>query len=215
MELASSIASIFSEPFRRPPSMRVMLVDDDRQRTHLLRQTLTDGGDDIAAELASADDLLAAVARHRPDVILISVDAPSHGTLESLSRISRDCPRPIVLFAARSDADTARRALRAGVAAYVVDGLAPSRLKPVIDVAIARFDEQQALRRELEDARMRLADRRDVDRAKGMLMQRHRLSETEAYARLRKLAMDRNLRIGDAARALLAAAELLAAGGRA
>lgn len=189
--------------------MRVMLVDDDRHRMILLRQALLDGGNEVVAQLATSDDLLAAVSRHQPDVILIDVDAPSRDTLESLGQISRDRPRPIVVFATHSDADTARRAMRAGVSAYVVDGMAPSRLKSVIDVAIARFDEHQALRRELEETKMRLADRRDVDRAKGMLMQRRKLSETEAYEQLRKMAMDRNLKIGDAARSLLAAAELL------
>jgi len=189
--------------------MRVMLVDDDSRRMTLLRQALVDGGNEVVAQLATTDDLLTSVTRHHPDIILIDVDAPSRDTLESLGQISRDRPRPVVLFAMRSDVETTRRAMRAGVSAYVVDGMAPSRLKSVIDVAIARFEEREALRRELEETKMRLADRRDVDRAKGMLMQRRKLSETEAYEQLRKMAMDRNLKIGEAARSLLAAAELL------
>ncbi len=189
--------------------MRVMLVDDDYGRMALLRQALLAGGNDVVAQLSTTDDLLAGVARLQPDIILIEVDAPSRDTLESLGQINRDRPRPIVLFANHSDADTARRAMRAGVSAYVVDGMSPSRLKSVIDVAIARFDEHQALRRELHETKTRLADRRDIDRAKGILMQRRKLSETEAYELLRKMAMDRNVKIGDAARSLLAAAELL------
>lgn len=189
--------------------MRVMLVDDDYGRMALLRQALLASGNEVVAQLAPADDLLQAVADCQPDLILIDVDSPARDTLESLGQISRDRPRPIVIFASQSDAETARRAMRAGVSAYVVDGMAASRLKSVIDVAIARFDEHQELRRELAETKTRLADRRDVDRAKGILMQRRKLSENDAYELLRKMAMDRNVKIGEAARALLAAAELL------
>lgn len=189
--------------------MRVMLVDDDHQRVVLLRQALIAAGNVVVAQLTASDDLLTAVTHHQPDLILIDVDAPTRDTLESLGHLSRDRPRPVVLFAQHSDVETARRAMRAGVSAYVVDGMSPSRLRSVIDVAIARFDEHQALRRELAETKTRLADRRDVDRAKGMLMKRRNLTEVEAYEQLRKMAMDRNLKIGDAARSLLAAAELL------
>lgn len=189
--------------------MRVMLVDDDRDRSALLRQALHGSGNEVVAELSTNSDLLMAVNEHAPDVILIDVDAPSRDTLESLGQIARDRPRPIVLFAEKSDTETIRRAMRAGVSAYVVDGMSASRLKSVIEVAIARFDEHQALRRELEETKNRLADRRDIDRAKGVLMQRRKLSENEAYELLRKMAMDRNLKLGDAARALLAAADLI------
>lgn len=186
-----------------------MLVDDDRDRLALLRGALVSSGHEVIAEVSTGSDLSSAVSRHQPDVVLIDVDAPSRDTLESLGRISRDRPRPIVLFANKSDIETTRRAIRAGVSAYVVDGLSASRLKSVIEVAIARFDEHQALKRELEETKIRLADRRDIDRAKGVLMQRRNLSENDAYELLRRMAMDRNLKLGDAARALLAAADLI------
>lgn len=189
--------------------MRIMLVDDDCGRMALLRQELLSGGNEVVAQLSPEDDLLKAVATCHPDVILIEVDAPSRDTLESLGQIGRDQPRPIMLFAQHIDAQTARRAMRAGVSAYVVDGMTPTRLKSVIDIAIARFDEHQALRQALEETRTQLADRRDVDRAKGVLMQRRRLTETEAHELLRKMALERRMKIGDAARSLLAAAELL------
>lgn len=189
--------------------MRVMLVDDSQSRLSLLTEALAADGHEVVARLGADDDLHDAVKRLAPDIVLIDVDAPSRDTLESLSQINRDLPRPVVLFAGHSDAETTRRALRAGVSAYVVDGLAPSRLRSVIEVAIARFHEHRALVAELEDAKSRLADRRDIDRAKGILMTRRNLSEEQAYEQLRKLAMDRNIRIGEAARALIAAAELL------
>ena len=189
--------------------MRVMLVDDQPERLSLLERALKAEGHDVAARLDTAADLTAAVARHAPEMILIEVDAPSRDTLESLSAITREQPRPIVLFASQSDPDTLKRAMRAGVSAYVVDGLSEARVASVINVAIARFHEYQALKAELLDAQTKLADRKDVDKAKGILMQRRNLSEQQAYEQLRKMAMDRNLKIGDAARALLAAAELL------
>jgi response regulator NasT len=189
--------------------MRVMLVDDHPERLALLDEALTAAGHTVAARLSTRDHLVAAVQRHRPDIVLIDVDAPSRDTLESLGEVKRDRPCPVVMFAAQSDPELIRRAIQAGVSAYVVDGLSASRIQPVIDVAIARFAEFQALQQELEDTKLKLADRRDVEKAKGILMQRRGLDEPAAYALLRRLAMDRNLRLGDAARALISAAELL------
>lgn len=189
--------------------MRVMLVDDDPDRRAAIEVPLRALGHEIVSLLSTSADLRAAVRRHQPDVILIDVDAPSRDTLESLGNATRDQPRPVVLFASNSDSDTIHRAVRAGVTSYIVDGLAPSRLKPILDVAIARFQEFQALRQELEETKVKLADRRDVEKAKGILMKRRNLDEAAAYEQLRRMAMDRNLRIGDAARALLAAADLL------
>ncbi|MAY26721.1 MAG: ANTAR domain-containing protein [Polycyclovorans sp.] len=194
-------------PVFRP--LRVMLVDDHPERLALLDAALTAAGHRIAASLGTHEPLLAAVQRHRPDIVLIDVDAPNRDTLESLGQVKRDQPCPVVMFAAYSDADTIRQAIHAGVSAYVVDGLSANRIQSVIDVAIARFGEFRALQQELDDTRLKLADRRDVDKAKGLLMQRRGLDEAAAYAMLRRMAMSRNLRLGDAARALISAAELL------
>jgi len=187
--------------------MRVMLVDDDHERRAALLAPLQALGHDIVGTASTAADLNAAVRRYQPDVILIDVDAPSRDTLESLSQVHRSQPRPIVLFAKSSDSDTIRRAVKAGVTSYVVDGLQPERLKPLLEVAIASFQQFQTLRRELEDTKLKLADRRDVEKAKGLLMKRRALDETGAYELLRNMAMDRKLKLGDAARSLLAAAE--------
>lgn len=189
--------------------MRVMIVDDDAQRLEMLEAALHGAGHQVVARHRTADDLLAAAAESRPEIVLIDVDSPGRDTLESLAQINQHDPKPVVLFAAKSDVDSIRRAMRAGVCAYVVDGLSTSRLQGVMEVAIARFAEHQALKRELDDAKGRLADRRDIDRAKGVLMQRRGLTEEQAYEQLRKAAMNRNLKIGDAARAVIAAADLL------
>ena len=186
-----------------------MLVDDDPVRMGLLDEALSAAGHEVIGRLLDTDDIIGAVETLSPDIVLIDVDSPSRDTLESLGQISRDRPRPIVLFAQTSDSDTIRRAMRAGVSAYVVDGMTPTRLQPVIEVAIARFEEFQSLRRELEDAKLKLADRRDVEKAKGLLMKRRGMDENAAFEQLRRLSMDRNLRLGDAARLLIAASELI------
>ncbi len=190
-------------------SQRVMLIDLNPGRAALLEQALRDNGCDVVARLSTHEDLLVRLDEVRPDVIIIDMESPDRDTLESLRSISRDQPRPIVMFAEKSDSGTIEEAVRAGVSAYVVDGMSGSRMRPIIDVAIARFREYQALRQELEETKTKLADRKDVDKAKGILMQRKGIGEDEAYSALRKMAMDRNIKIGDAARTLIAAAELL------
>lgn len=186
-----------------------MLVDDDPARRAAFDGPLQALGHEIVAAVTTSADLQAAVRRYQPDVILIDVDAPNRDTLESLGQVAREQPRPIVLFASRSDGETIRRAVRAGVTSYVIDGLQPARLAPIIEVAIARFQEFHALRTELAETRLKLADRRDIERAKGLLMKRRSLDEPSAHELLRNMAMERNLKLGDAARALIAAAELL------
>jgi response regulator NasT len=197
------------DPRNRPTAVRVILVDDDPNRMSLLDSALSAAGHEVVARLFDTDDILGNVDRLAPDIVLLDVDSPTRDTLESLGQISRDRPRPIVLFAQKSDSETIRRAMRAGVSAYVVDGMNPNRLQPVIEVAIARFEEFQGMRRELENAKSRLAERRDVEKAKGLLMKRRGVDENVAYELMRKMAMDRNIRLGEVARSLIAAAELL------
>ena len=189
--------------------MRVMLVDDDGQRLDMLESALHGAGHEVVARRKPCDDLLVAARETRPEIVLIDVDSPGRDMLESLAQINLSDPMPVALFAAKSDAESIRRAMRAGVCAYVVDGLSPTRLQAVMEVAIARFAEYQALRRELDDAKSRLRDRKDIDRAKGLLMARRNLTEEQAYEQLRKAAMNRNMKIGDASRAVIAAADLL------
>lgn len=185
-----------------------MLIDRDIGRSAILDQALADSGCEVVARVTAQEDILRRVKEVGPDIILVDLESPDRDTLESLHSVHRNLPRPIVMFAEKSDPETTERAIRAGVSAYVVDGLAPGRLQPIMDVAIARFREYQALRAELEETRGKLSDRKDVDKAKGILMRRG-MSEEEAYAALRKMAMDRNVKIGEAARMLVAAAELL------
>ena len=186
-----------------------MLVDPDPARAAVLRAGLVDSGADIVAVAAPTDDLVRCVRATMPDVIIIDLDSPSRDTLESLRAVTREQPRPIVMFVDNSDDRMIEEAIRAGVSAYVIDGLNAKRVKPILDVAIARFREFQSLRNELEKTKTILGERKIVDRAKGILMAQKQMSEDEAYRALRKLAMDQNKRLVDVAQALVTYAQLL------
>jgi response regulator NasT len=190
--------------------IRVMIVDENADRAAWLEATLIGEGCEIAARLIGRVDLRDKVDEVQPDVILIAMECADRDTLEDMSRITRHCPRPAVMFVDRSDSESIRAAVQAGVSAYVVGGLSAERVRPVLEVAIARFNEFQALRRELEDARSSLEERKVIERAKGILMKSRHLAEDEAFRLLRKTAMDRKMRLADVAREIVSAAELLA-----
>lgn len=189
--------------------MRVLVVDDSSERTEVLREGLEQAGYEVVAALASPLELLHAVEQSRPDVIIIDTESPSRDVLEHVVMISRDEPRPIVMFASDAAPDTIREAVRAGVSAYIVDGLEASRVKAIIEVAVARFDEHQLLKTELADANLKLSERKLVERAKGLLMKARGMTEDEAYQALRRMAMDRGKRLGEIAQQLIDMSELL------
>ena len=194
--------------------LRVMLVDERSERAELLRGPLALAGHEIIARVHPGDDLAARVRELAPDVIIIDMDSPSRDTLEQMRCIHRDQPRPILMFAEDGDRELIQEAVRAGVSAYVVDGLDAGRVMPILEVAIARFNEFQNLRRELEETRLGLAERRHIDRAKALLMEQRGWTEKQAYQALRKMAMDRNLRMGQVADQLVAMSELMGLGPR-
>lgn len=190
-------------------NLRVLLVDETFERAALLKHALQDAGYSIASHVSSSADLSGLVNELKPDVIILDTESPDRDTLEHLCVISRDQPRPIVMFTHDDDSEKIRAAIRSGVSAYVVDGLKSERLRPIMDVAIARFNEYQSMRRELEKVEAQLVERKDVDRAKGILMKQRGWSEDEAYQALRKMAMDKGLKLSEVARQLVTVAELL------
>lgn len=189
--------------------MRVLVVDESPERVVVLRDGLERAGYEVAAALAGSIELLRAVEQVRPDVIIIDTDSPSRDVLEHVVMISRDEPRPIVMFSTDDAPETIRDAVRAGVSAYVVDGLDAARVKSIVEVAVARFDEYQRLRAELADANLKLSERKQVERAKGILMKTRGVGEDEAYQMLRRMAMDRGKRLGEIAQQLIDMADLL------
>jgi len=190
--------------------LRVMLVDDSQKDVSLLKEGLKAAGYDVVEVSTSAVALLDHVAAVSPDVIIIDSDSPTRDTLEQLSFVNERQPRPIVLFTEDRDNETIQAALRAGVSAYVVAGMQPERLQPVLDVAVARFAQERALRDELKSAHDRLAERKIIERAKGLVMKQKGVSEEEAYRVMRKLAMDRNRRLLDVAQQIIDVSDLLA-----
>ncbi|MEM7410486.1 MAG: ANTAR domain-containing protein [Myxococcota bacterium] len=190
--------------------LRVLLVDDRPDRARDLARDLEQAGCLVVAQLTGPVDLHATLRGVQPDVVVIDMDSPSRDTLEDMHRIHREQPRPIVMFVDDGDTESMRTAVRAGVAAYVVKGATPERIRPLLELACARFETFQSLRDELERAQSSLAERKLIEKAKGVLMETRGQSEQEAFSSMRKLAMDQGKRIVDVARAVLSAAELLA-----
>lgn len=190
-------------------ALKIMVVDDNEQRARTLAGVLASCGYRVVAQVAATDYLPARISEAEPDVILIDVDAPSRDTLEQVSVIHRETPRPVIMFSNQADRETIAAAVNAGVSAYLVDGLSQTKVQPVIDVAIEHFKRHQQLQSELDKAQSSLADRKLIDRAKGVLMAQRSLTEPEAYRTLQKLAMDRKRRLGDVARDVIEMADLL------
>ena len=190
-------------------SLSVLLVDDDPERAAIVEPALRAAGYEVVTVVDTAAEMLAQARARRPDVIIIGRDSPDRDTLEHVCMITRDDPRPIVMFTQDKDRTLMREALEAGVSAYVVDGLSVERVRPIVEVALARFEQWQALRRELDRAQTNLAERKLIERAKGIVMKQRGCTEDEAYALLRKLAMDRNQRLAQVAESVITMAELL------
>ena len=184
---------------RKPPRLKVMLVDEDPDRAAGVRAALEANGCKVVSLLASTLEIYDAVVVISPDVIIIDTESPSRDSLESLAFVARDRPHPIVMFSGDRSSETIRAAIRAGVSAYVVDGLSEARLQPILDVAVERFAAEQTLKQELADAKTQLAGRKEVERAKGILMTQKNVPEEEAFQMLRRFAMDRGIKMADAA----------------
>ncbi|MDI1284668.1 MAG: ANTAR domain-containing protein [Reyranella sp.] len=184
-------------------ALSVLLIDDNPARAEIVESGLRDAGYVLLERLEGTYDLLARVAALKPDVIVVSIDSPSRDAIEDLRRTTEQQPRPIAMFADRSDPATIAAGMAAGVSAYVVNGLAQDRVQSVVDVAVAHFNRYNSMREELDRARLSLVERKTVDRAKGLLMEQKGIGEEAAYRLLRKLAMDQNKRIGEVAQDIL------------
>lgn len=191
------------------PGLRVLLIDDGAHRVELIRQELMRQGCEVVGVIDSATLVHDCVLRLKPDVVIVDSESPTRDTMENLALLNSQMPRPVVVFSEDGSDDPMRRALKAGVSAYVVAGLQPARLAPVLQVAIARFEQDLALRQELNKAQAQLSARKSIERAKGILMSEQGLDEDEAYKRLRRLAMDRGEPLAVLAERVIAAHQLL------
>ena len=189
--------------------LRILIFDDDTERANMLVQALEASEYTVEVHTASVEDLLSQVEAIKPDVILIGVDAPGPNMLAEVATIKQQQSVPIVMFTRDNRAETIRAATQAGVFAYVVDGLSPERIQPIIEAALARFREFQALAQELEKTKTDLAERKIIERAKGLVMEQRGCTEAEAYRMLQKMAMDRKRRLAEIAQDILSVTEVL------
>ncbi|CAN1486424.1 AmiR Response regulator with putative antiterminator output domain [Methylophilaceae bacterium] len=184
----------------------VMLVDDDLVRCAPLKKSLADAGYNVIAHLSTTENLDVAVREMQPDIVIIDTDSPSRDTLENLCVMNETVPKPIVMFTHDGDIQKMRAATKVGVSAYVVGSLASDSLMPVINAAIVRFEEVKLLKDELDQTKLKLAERKLLERAKGLLMKAHDFDEDHAYAMLRSMAMGQSKRIAVLAREVIEAA---------
>ncbi len=204
---ATRIVIVALEPLSNEPDDEASTLEMARSRS--LRIGLLQAGYNIVAVLPVDTFLPERLAQIQPDMIIVDAESQARDTLEHVVMATRNARRPIVMFTEDSDTRHVRAAIASGVTAYVVAGLAPERVKPVLEVALARFEHEEALRQELAEMRSQLSNRKVVDRAKGLLMQRHQITEPEAYTRIRKAAMDKGLKMADIAQRIVDAADLL------
>lgn len=189
--------------------MRIAIVDESPARAAVIREGLESSGLTDIAVLSERAGLVARIEAFAPDVILMDLANPQRDELEELFAVSRALERPVAMFVDQSDDAAMEAAIDAGVSAYVVDGLKAERIRPIVDLAIKRFNAFARLRAELDEARSALAERKAVDTAKALLMKKRGLDEPAAYAQLRKAAMDSGRRISEVADALLTADKLM------
>jgi len=190
--------------------LRILVVDQNADRAEIVRRALVEAAEDHVVEVTpGSGDLLVLVRAASPDIVIVDLDLPDRDTIEQLRVATREMPRPIVMFVDRTDDAGMRAAISAGVSAYVVDGLTEKRVKPILDVAVARFQAFELLRGELETARLGLAERKTIERAKGILMKLRGIGEDEAYAALRSRAMNDQKKLVEIAQSVITAADLL------
>ena len=189
--------------------LKTLLVKDDPERSELLKQSLLKSGYSVVDEATLSDNLLKRIEAAQPELLLIDSDSPGDHLLSQIREMAIHNPLPVVLFTEEDSREMISKAVRAGVNAYIVDGLDQDRIGAILDVAVARFHETERLRKELEETRTDLAERKTIERAKGILMKQRGFDEPGAYHALRKMAMDKNLRIGQVAENVIAVSELL------
>lgn len=190
-------------------SLTIIVVEQDRERAMMIVDALREAGEHRVQVIGSGTGLARRVAEQHPDLVLIDAGDPSRDALEELTLAAGPMERPVAMFVDRADQALTRAAIEAGVSAYVVDGLKGDRIRPILDAAIVRFHVFQRMRSELAATKAALEERKIVDRAKGLLMRAKGIGEEDAYALLRKTAMDQGKRLADLAQALVTAADLL------
>lgn len=189
--------------------LRVLVIDADRIRASIIEDGLREAGIGSVVVISDVSEVMRRIVEIDPDVVFIDLENPNRDQLEYMLQVSRAVKRPVAMFVDRSDQSATEAAIDAGVSAYIVDGLKKERVKSILDMAVSRFNAFDRMSRELEAVRNELAERKAIDKAKALLMRLRGLSEPEAYALLRRTAMNQSRRIADVAEGLILAAGLL------
>lgn len=187
---------------------KVLLIDENSSSSEILMIALDDVGFEVVGRVSCNDDIMAGIRVCEPDVLVINMESPDVYIFNQLFEINKTHPKPIVFFAEKGEEDVINKAVKAGVSAFIVDGLTGRRLKPVIELAIARFNEMQSLYKKLSASQVNLEERKVIERAKGILMSRKNVNEDDAYNSLRTLAMSQNKKIFDIAKNVIEMSEL-------
>ena len=189
---------------KHPQALRLILVDDDHQRAAAVEEDLRQAGFTVLSVIPTGSGLLYQMAQQEPDVVIIALDSPDRDVLESLAIASSHNARPVVMFSESGDQRFITDAISAGVTAYQAEDISPRRVRAAIDVAIAQFSAFNSIKRELDQTRRQLSERKQVEKAKGLLMAVHNVSEDAAFSTLRKLAMNGNKTLGETAADVIA-----------
>lgn len=186
----------------------ILVIDENPDRAAIVERGLVESGYTRVARIGTSHKLVERIQALAPDIIIIDLENPDRDTLEQMFQVSRAIARPIAMFVDQSDASMIQEAISAGVSAYVVDGLRQDRIRPIVDMAISRFNVFDQLRRERDEAQAKLNERKLIERAKGILMKEKGLSEEDSYALLRKNAMKQNRKIYEIAQSVITAFQL-------
>jgi response regulator NasT len=189
--------------------LTILVIDENEIRSSIIEEGLRDAGHHHVTVIHQVQGVARIIETLRPDVIVIDIENPNRDMMEHLFQLTRTLSRPIAMFVDRSDTASIEAAVDAGVSAYIVDGLRKERVKPILDMAVSRFNAFSRLQRELAEAKSALEERKIVDRAKGILMKTRNLSEEDAYALLRQAAMNEKKKIAEIAQSVVTAAGLL------
>lgn len=189
--------------------LTILVIDENAIRASIIEEGLREAGHRKVTIIHEVQGVARIIETLKPDVIVIDIENPNRDMMEHLFQLTRTVGRPIAMFVDRSDTASIEAAVEAGVSAYVVDGLKKERVKPILDMAVSRFNAFSRLQRELADAKSALEERKLVERAKGILMKMRGLSEEEAFALLRQTAMNEKKKISEIAQSIVTAAGLL------
>ena len=193
----------------RQTDLTILVIDENAIRASIIEEGLREAGHDRVTVIHEVNGVARIIETLKPDVIVIDLENPNRDMMEHLFQLTRTVSRPIAMFVDRSDTASIEAAVEAGVSAYVVDGLKKERIKPILDMAVSRFNAFSRLQRELADARSALEERKVIDRAKGILMKMRGMSEEEAFVLLRQTAMNEKKKLSDIAQSVVTAAGML------